>query len=95
MISQFLSGDSTAVSLGSVEVTPFEQTSVRTLDYRPDVDGLRAVAIIAVVVFHAFPTVIPGGFVGVDIFFVISGYLIAGIIFEEIHSGTFRISRFL
>ncbi|QYD70507.1 acyltransferase [Paraburkholderia edwinii] len=45
--------------------------------YRPDVDGLRAIAVIAVVVFHAFPAALAGGFVGVDIFFAISGYLIS------------------
>jgi len=46
-------------------------------EYRPDIDGLRAIAILSVVIFHAFPTVLKGGFVGVDIFFVISGYLIS------------------
>lgn len=50
--------------------------------YRPDIDGLRAFSIIAVVAYHAFPNLLPGGFVGVDIFFVISGYLITGIILD-------------
>ena len=51
--------------------------------YRRDIDGLRAVAIVPVVLFHAFPTLVPGGFVGVDVFFVVSGWLIGGIIFTE------------
>ena len=63
-------------------------------NYRPDVDGLRAVAVLAVVLFHAFPTQMPGGFIGVDIFFVISGYLISGIIFSEQASGQFSFSNF-
>ncbi len=61
-----------------------------TLVYRPDIDGLRAFAVLAVVVFHAFPSVLPGGFVGVDIFFVISGYLITGILLADL--GTDRSS---
>src|ERR1700722_18579520 len=62
--------------------------------YRPDIDGLRAVAVIAVLGFHAFPSSFPGGFTGVDIFFVISGFLISGIILEELQSGTFTFGRF-
>lgn len=63
-------------------------------NYRPDIDGLRALAVLAVVAFHAFPGKVPGGFVGVDVFFVISGYLITGIIYNEIVAGTFSIVDF-
>jgi peptidoglycan/LPS O-acetylase OafA/YrhL len=58
-------------------------------EYRPDIDGLRAIAVLAVVIFHATPRWLPGGFVGVDIFFVISGYLISTILFENLDKGTF------
>ena len=62
--------------------------------YRPDVDGLRALAIIPVVLFHAFPTMLRGGFVGVDIFFVISGFLISGIIFKALQRESFSFPGF-
>lgn len=62
--------------------------------YRPDIDGLRAVAVLAVVVFHAFPNLLKGGFVGVDVFFVISGYLITINILENLERGTFSFYSF-
>jgi peptidoglycan/LPS O-acetylase OafA/YrhL len=63
-------------------------------DYREDIDWLRAIAVLAVVAFHFETPGIFGGFVGVDIFFVISGYLITGIIQSELQSGTFYFARF-
>ncbi len=57
--------------------------------YRRDVDGLRAVAVLAIVAYHAFPKWVPGGFVGVDVFFVISGFLITGIIDRQRSEGRF------
>ena len=62
--------------------------------YRPDVDGLRAIAVGSVVIFHAFPWLVPGGFVGVDVFFVISGYLITTNILGGLSTGTFTIRGF-
>jgi peptidoglycan/LPS O-acetylase OafA/YrhL len=62
--------------------------------YRPDIDGLRAIAVLAVVAFHAFPSWLKGGFIGVDVFFVISGYLISTIIFENLDKGTFSFAEF-
>lgn len=67
---------------------------MREIDYRPDIDGLRAIAVTAVVFFHAFPNLLPGGFVGVDVFFVISGYLITGIILREQNAGKFSLVAF-
>jgi len=67
---------------------------VKKMSYRPDIDGLRALAVLAVVVFHFNKQWLPGGFVGVDIFFVISGYLITGIISKEVSRGEFSFVEF-
>ena len=62
--------------------------------YRPDIDGLRAIAVLAVIGFHASPSLIPGGFIGVDIFFVISGYLISTIIMNNLERSSFSFVEF-
>ena len=64
------------------------------LAYRRDIDGLRALAVSSVVGYHAFPQWLPGGFIGVDIFFVISGYLITGILLKQQAAGSFSILDF-
>ena len=66
----------------------------KSIDYKPYIDGLRAFAVIAVVLFHAFPQFIPGGFIGVDIFFVISGFLISSILFDNLNNGLFSFFDF-
>ena len=64
------------------------------LGFRKDINGLRALAVLGVVAFHADPALVPGGFVGVDIFFVISGFLISRIILSECAAGDFSLSMF-
>ena len=62
--------------------------------YRPDIDGLRGIAVAAVVAFHAFPQLLPGGFVGVDVFFVISGFLISALVLAAVDEGRFSFREF-
>ena len=63
--------------------------------FRPDIEGLRAVAVLAVVLFHADVPGVGGGFVGVDVFFVISGFLITGLLLREVSTtGSVRLRRF-
>ena len=74
--------------------SPDRSKTASQLDYRPDIDGLRAIAVLAVIGFHAFPAWIRGGFIGVDVFFVISGYLISAILFTGMERDSFRFSQF-
>jgi peptidoglycan/LPS O-acetylase OafA/YrhL len=62
--------------------------------YYPSIDGLRAIAVLLVLGFHAFPNLVPGGYIGVDIFFVISGYLITTIILRELNCQNFSLKDF-
>lgn len=62
--------------------------------YRSDIDGLRAIAVLSVTLFHLSRPLVPNGYLGVDVFFVISGYLLTGIIWAEMHDGAFSILTF-
>ena len=66
----------------------------KSLQYRPDIDGLRAISVLGVLIFHLFPGVLPGGFLGVDVFFVISGCLISQILWSSIWREEFRLRDF-
>src|SRR5512132_795041 len=78
----------------SVATSTVRRAITPEIPYRPDVDGLRAVAVLSVIAFHAFPKAIAGGFIGVDIFFVISGYLISSLILSGLKSGSFSFIDF-
>ncbi len=72
----------------------FNQNFSKALNYRADIDGLRALAVLSVVIYHFFPKILRGGFIGVDIFFVISGFLIARIIFTHLNENRFSFLSF-
>ncbi len=67
---------------------------IKHLKYRPEIDGLRAIAVLAVIMFHAEMPLLAGGFVGVDIFYVISGYLITKIIIGQLTTHSFDFKQF-
>eukprot|EP00041_Stephanoeca_diplocostata_P003997 m.39944 g.39944 ORF g.39944 m.39944 type:complete len:811 (-) comp14776_c0_seq1:76-2508(-) len=75
-------------------VVPLSSAPQHRQSYRADVDGLRAVAVVAVLIFHFYPDALPGGFVGVDVFFVISGFLISNIIRRQHHGKGFTLWGF-
>ena len=70
------------------------QSSLYQSSYRSEIDGLRAFAVLSVIAFHAFPSSLKGGFIGVDVFFVISGFLITSHIFENLDKGQFSFPEF-
>jgi len=76
------------------QVNQVNQTSPYKSSYRSEIDGLRAFAVLSVVAFHAFPSWLKGGFIGVDVFFVISGFLITSHIFENLDKGQFSFTDF-
>jgi peptidoglycan/LPS O-acetylase OafA/YrhL len=71
-----------------------KDTVVAAEHYRAEIDGLRGIAVLAVIGFHAFPEYVPGGFVGVDVFFVISGFLISAIILRQLSRSQFSFADF-
>ena len=73
---------------------PLRSRAAEFASYRPDIDGLRALAVMLVIGYHAAPGHVPGGFISVDIFFVISGFLITGIIVRDVAEGRFSFLGF-
>lgn len=92
--SSGVAGKVTASQSAAIKAADQKNHSDIHLKYRPDIDGLRALAVLGVVVFHAFPSLLRGGFIGVDVFFVISGYLITKIIDDSISERRFSITEF-
>lgn len=92
---KFRQSDADSVGIANKGVTSLgSRATGEAIPYRPDIDGLRALAVIAVILYHGFPTVFTGGFIGVDVFFVISGFLISGNIFRRLEDGRFTFRDF-
>lgn len=72
----------------------YRSQQIASLNYRHDIDGLRAIAVLSVIGYHTFPDWIKGGFIGVDIFFVVSGFLISTMIFDNLNRDTFSLITF-
>lgn len=94
VLLRWLSAPGTRRAISWTRLTPSGHDSVAHLKYRPDIDGLRAVAVLPVILFHLDIGWFTGGYVGVDVFFVISGYLIAGLISNEMAAGTYSVANF-
>jgi peptidoglycan/LPS O-acetylase OafA/YrhL len=82
------------LDLPAVAIAPERAHGAELMKYAPSLDGVRAVAILAVLAFHTMPRVFRGGFTGVDVFFVLSGYLITSVILHDIRNGTFSMREF-
>ncbi|HSN18358.1 MAG TPA: acyltransferase family protein [Gammaproteobacteria bacterium] len=83
-----------AVATDIISSNPGDHPPALHPKYRPDIDGLRALAVLAVLAFHAYPKSVGGGFIGVDVFFVISGFLISSILFANIEQERFSYADF-
>jgi peptidoglycan/LPS O-acetylase OafA/YrhL len=75
-------------------ISTFSPTSIERINFRKDIHGLRGLAVISVVFYHSNFEFLKGGWLGVDIFFLISGYLISNIIISELNSGKFSFRAF-
>lgn len=94
VVGVLLWGLGIAVWVRQHSTVAYADTDTQMHGYRPDIDGMRAIAVLAVVIYHAFPHAIKGGFIGVDMFFVLSGYLITQIVIKEVWQQRFTLTDF-